>query len=196
MTPSLRDDQYLAKLRTYYKRHRAIPSMSTISGVVGLSSTSSVFALVGRLTEEEFLQRTPDRRVAPGKKFFERQLVSSVRAGVPQEATQEAPEGLAIDDWLVDHPNRTVLLRVRGDSMKDAGLLEGDLVLVLKGVPAKRGDIVVAIVDDQFTVKYLDTDKRGNFFLRPANVAYEPIRPKSDLEIFGRVVGSIRKYAA
>ena len=88
-----------------------------------------------------------------------------------------------------------MLLRVRGDSMKDAGLLEGDLVLVLKGAPAKAGDIVVAIVDNQFTVKYLAQDKRGGFFLRPGNVAYEPIRAKSDLELYGRVVGALRKYS-
>lgn len=195
MFPSARDEQYLGRLRSYYKRHKAIPTMATISGVVGLSSTSSVFALVGRLTDAGFLQRTPDRRIAPGKRFFERQLVSSVRAGTPQEATQEAPEGLAIDDWLVESPNRTVLLKVRGDSMKDAGLLEGDLVLVLKGAPAKAGDIVVAIVDDAFTVKELAQDKRSGFFLKPANPAYEPIRPKGQLELYGRVVGAIRKYS-
>jgi repressor LexA len=77
--------------------------------------------------------------------------------------------------------------------MIDAGLMPGDTVIVKKGAPATPGDIVVAIVDNEFTVKYLAQDKQS-FYLRPGNTAYSPIRAKDHLEIFGLVVGSFRKY--
>ena len=77
--------------------------------------------------------------------------------------------------------------------MTDAGIMPGDTVIVEKNAPAKPGDIVVAIVDCEFTVKYLAYDTNG-FFLRPGNAAYEPIRANESLEIFGLVVGVYRKY--
>ena len=76
--------------------------------------------------------------------------------------------------------------------MQDAGILEGDLVVVEKTPSAKRGDIVVAIVDSQFTLKRLDVES-GQFVLKPENKAYAVIRPEGDLEIFGVMVGLVRK---
>jgi repressor LexA len=99
---------------------------------------------------------------------------------------------LGIDEYLIEKPSRTVLIRVRGDSMIDAGILEGDLAVIEKSAHAKRGDIVVAIVDDEFTLKRLDTE-RGRFVLKPENRAYPVIRPQGNLEIFGVMVGLVRK---
>jgi SOS-response transcriptional repressor LexA len=87
-----------------------------------------------------------------------------------------------------------VLVRVKGDSMIDAGVLDGDLVVVEKRASARRGEIVVAIVDNQFTLKRLDLE-RGRFILRPENKAYPVIRPEGTLEIFGVMVGLVRKVA-
>jgi repressor LexA len=136
------DEKYLAKLRTHWKRHAAFPSMAKLCETVGLTSTSSVFALVGRLVDAGYLERV-DGRIAPTRKFFARPLLSPVRAGQPQPASQEEPELLTLDDYLIDDPNRTSLHKVRGDSMKDAGILEGDLVVVEHHTPTKPGDIVV-----------------------------------------------------
>lgn len=102
-------------------------------------------------------------------------------------------EGLNVDAYLVDQPSRTVLLTVKEDSMIEAGLMPGDTVVVKKGAPTKPGDVVVATVDNEFTVKYLAYDRHG-FFLKPGNRAYVPIRSKDDLEIYGLVVGMFRKY--
>jgi repressor LexA len=77
--------------------------------------------------------------------------------------------------------------------MIDAGIFEGDLVVVEKQSTARRGDIVIAIVDNQFTLKRLDLE-RGQFILRPENKAYPVIRPEGALEIFGVMVGLVRKY--
>ena len=76
--------------------------------------------------------------------------------------------------------------------MIDAGILEGDLVVVEQQHAANVGDIVIAIVDDEFTIKYLERE-RGAFVLKPANKAYPTIRPKGKLEIFGVMVGLVRR---
>jgi len=186
------DEKHLAKLRTHWKRHAAFPSMAKLCDTVGLSSTSSVFALVGRLVDAGYLERV-EGRIAPTRKFFARPLLSPVRAGQPQPASQEEPEVLTIDDYLVDDPNRTSLHKVRGDSMKDVGILEGDLVVVEHHTPTKPGDIVVAWADNELTVKTLLLDPQGRYYLQPANSAYKPIFPATSLEVMGVVIGVVRK---
>ena len=186
------DEKYLAKLRTHWKRHAAFPSIEKLCETVGLASKSSVFALVGRLVSAGYLERV-DGRIAPTRKFFARPLLSPVRAGQPQPASQEEPELLTLDDYLIDDPNRTSLHKVRGDSMKDTGILEGDLVVVEHHTPTKPGDIVVAWADNELTVKTLLLDPQGRYYLQPANSAYQPIFPATSLEVMGVVIGVVRK---
>lgn len=186
------DDKHLATLRDYYKRVGAFPSIPRLCEVVGLSSTSSVFALIGRLSGAGYVERV-DGRVVPTKKFFARPLLGSVRAGQPQPADQSEPEVVTLDDFLIDQPNRTSLHKVRGDSMRDAGILEGDLVAVEHNAPSAPGDIVVALVDGDITVKTLRRDDEGKFYLEAANPAYEPIWAKASLEILGVVVSVCRR---
>lgn len=188
-----RDSEYLGKLQDYYAQHRVLPSFSSVAKLVGLKSTSAVAAMVNRMKAAGLLDQAPDRRLQPGQRFFEREVADSVRAGLPQPANDTMDQVVSVDEHLIKSPSRTVLLTVKGDSMADAGLMPGDTVIVEKSAPAKPGDIVVAIVDNEFTVKYLAHDKRG-FFLSPGNKAYPPIRAKDNLEIFGLVVGSFRKY--
>jgi len=187
------DGQYLAKLQDYYARHRVLPSYASIGALVGLNSKASVADMVLRLKAEGFLESSPDRRLKPGKRFFERPIAEGVRAGLPSSAADSRPETLTIDEYLVPHPSRTVLITVKGDSMIDAGIHPGDVVVVEKRTAANVGDIVVAILDNEFTLKRLDRDK-GRIVLRPENKAYPVIRPKGDTEIFGVVVGLFRKY--
>lgn len=187
------DRSYLETLQDYYARHRALPSYASIGGLLGLKSKSSVAAMVARLKLAGFLESTPDRRLAPTRRFFARPIAdSSVRAGLPEQVDDTASDALTIDDYLIERPSQTVLVRVKGDSMVDAGILDGDLVVVEKQPSAKVGDIVVAIVDGQFTLKRLDLE-RGTYFLRAENKAYAPIRPEGGLEIFGVMVGLVRK---
>lgn len=187
------DGQYLAKLRDYYARHRVLPSYSRIGSLVGLSSKASVAEMVLRLKAEGFLESSPDRRLKPGPRFFDRPVAESVRAGAPAPAADSVPEGLSIDAHLVSNPSRTVLVKVKGDSMIDAGILDGDTVVVEKRFSANVGDIVVATIDNEFTLKRYDR-QQGRVVLRPENKAYPVIRPKGTAEIFGVVVGLFRKY--
>jgi repressor LexA len=186
------DQTHLQALQRYYKRHRGFPAMAKLCEVVGMSSSASVFGLVGRLSEAGYLQRL-DGRVVPGKRFFARTVIGTVRAGVPQPASQEEPEVLTLDDYLIDQPDRTTLHRVRGDSMKDAGIFEGDLVVVEHNTATKAGDIVLAVVDGELTVKTLALDAKGRYFLEAANPAYAPIHPTTSLEILGVVVSVVRR---
>jgi SOS regulatory protein LexA len=187
------DGQYLAKLQDYYARHRVLPSYASIGALVGLSSKASVAEMAMRLKAGGFLESSPDRRLKPGKRFFERPVAESVRAGLPSPAADAVPETVTIDEHLVPHPSRSVLVTVKGDSMIDAGIHAGDIVVVEKRVAANVGDIVVAIIDNEFTLKRLDREK-GSIVLRPENKAYPVIRPKGDAEVFGVVVGLFRKY--
>ena len=187
------DRSYLARLQDYYAAHRALPSYASIGSLLGLRSKSSVAALVARLKLAGFVESTPDRRLAPTRRFFARPLAANpVRAGLPEVADDSEADALTIDDYLIERPSDTVLIRVKGDSMIDAGILEGDLVVVEKRHDARKGEIVVAIVDSQFTLKRLDVD-RGEFILRAENKGYAPIRPEGALEIFGVMVGLVRK---
>ncbi len=187
------DSQYFARLRDYYSRHRVLPSYSSIGQLVGLRSKASVAGMVVRMKSAGLLESSPDRRLKPGKNFFGIPITESVRAGAPSSALDSFPEMMSIDEQLVSHPSRTVFITVKGDSMIDAGIRPGDVVVVEKRTTVKNGDIVIAMLDNEFTLKRLQNEK-GRFVLKPENKAYPTIRPMGDLEIFGVVVGQFRKY--
>ena len=187
------DPAYLEKLQDYYAEHKVIPSYSVLATLWGISAKSWVSECVRRFEEAGYLGWTPDRQLKPGPRFFERRLAhDTVQAGLPNPALSEGYDLVTIDDYLIRIPSKTSLVRVKGDSMIDAGIHEGDLIVVEQQPNANIGDIVVAIVDNEFTVKYLDREK-GTFVLKPANKAYPVIRPKGRLEIFGVMAGLVRK---
>jgi repressor LexA len=189
-----RDAEYLAKLQDYYSDWKSIPSYAKLCEVFGIASKSWVKAILTRLEKAGFIERTPDGVWVPTRQFFARPLAeSSVQAGMPVSVTATQGDFFVIDEMLVDTPSRTTLIPVKGDSMIDAGIHDGDIAVVEKRNLANVGDIVVAIVDDEFTLKTLDKE-RGHFILRPANQAYPVIRPQGTLEIFGVLIGLIRKY--
>lgn len=193
MNASSPDFRHLSALRGHWRKHRAFPSMAKLAEVVGLKSSSSVFGLIGRLTEAGYLERV-DGRVAPTKRFFSYPVLGRVQAGLPQEAPQADDdfEILSVEDYLVARPERTSYCVVRGDSMTGVGLLEGDIVVVEHNTPTKAGDIVVAVVDGKVTVKTLAME-RGTYVLQPQNADFEVIRPGESLEVLGVVVGSFRR---
>lgn len=187
------DAAHLAKLQDYYADHGVLPPYSTVMVLLGFKSKSPVAALVTRLKLQGFLEATAEKRLKPGRRFFERPIFDSVRAGLPSPADNSSQDTLTIDEYLVNSPSNTVLVTVKGDSMIDAGIMPGDTVVVEKRNVAKVGDLVIAIVDNEFTLKTLGKEK-AQFTLIPANAAYPIIRPQATLEIFGVVVGQFRKY--
>ncbi len=198
MPPSdtARDADYLDRLRDYYADARRIPSHQRICELMGFASKAAANKLLRRLEAAGFLRRTPDDDAwMPAGRFFERPLAeASVRAGAPLPTEAVAAEPFLVDDYVVRTPSRTVLIPVRGDSMVEAGIHEGDIAVVERGRAAGKGDFVVAIVDNEFTLKELDLE-RGRFILKPHNPAYPVIRPQGELEIFGVMVGLVRRYS-
>ena len=187
------DPQYLEKLQDYYSEHKVIPSYSVLAGLWGISAKSWVSECVKRFEEAGFLDWTPDKQLKPGARFFERKLAdSTVQAGLPNPAISDGYDLITIDDWLVKVPSKTALVRVKGDSMIDAGIREGDLLVVEVQPNANVGDIVVAIVNNEFTIKELGREK-GGFVLKPANKAFPVLRPKEGFEIFGVMAGLARR---
>lgn len=189
-----KDTEYLNRLQDYYADWKNIPSYARLCEVFGISSKSWVKAILNRLSEAGFIERTPDGAWIPARQFFARPLAeSSVQAGMPVSVTATRGEFFVIDEMLIDTPSKTTLITVKGDSMINAGIHDGDVAVVEKRLTANIGDIVVAIVDNDFTLKTLDREN-GNYILRPANTAYPVIRPHGTLEIFGVLTGLIRKY--
>lgn len=192
-TPN-RDDEHLAKLRDYYVEARRIPTQKRVADLIGFSKPAAR-KFLDRIEAEGFITRTPDDDAwIPTARFFERSLANAtVQAGVPSATEGVSAEPFFVDDYLVRQPSKTVMIAVKGDSMIDAGINEGDVAVIERGVPAYSGDFVVAIVDNEFTLKELSRE-RGQFVLKPHNKAFPVIRPKGDLEIFGVLVGLVRRY--
>lgn len=194
-TDTARDTEYLDRLRDYYAESRRIPPLQRICELIGFASKTAAKKLLERLEKSGYVERTPDDDAwMPTSRFFERRLADmSVRAGAPDMIEGSQGDLFLIDQYLVRQPSRTVMVPVRGDSMIDAGIQDGDLVVVERTKAAKAGDFVIAIVDNEFTLKELIVEK-GKFALKPHNPAYPVIRPRGQLEIFGVVTGLVRRY--
>ncbi len=185
------NDNALKRLQDYYAEHQVLPSYARIAELLGVKSKSTASVIVSQLLLQRFLQFTPDQRLKPGARFFEHYVFDSVQAGLPNPANDDPPEAITLENFLIQRPSQTVLIRVKGYSMKDAGIFEGDLAVVERRHSANVGEIVVANLDNEFTLKYLDSDGDGHF-LRPANRDFETIR--RGFEIFGVMVGLVRRY--
>jgi DNA polymerase V len=122
-------------------------------------------------------------------------LSHRISAGFPSPAADYAEDGLDLNSYLVQNKPATFLFTVKGDSMIGAGICDGDKVIVDKALKPKHKDIVVAVVDDEYTIKRL-FQSRGRIELQPENPNYEPITFSEgrELQVWGVVVGVVRKY--
>lgn len=122
-------------------------------------------------------------------------MIGLIVAGFPSPAEEELREVISFDSYLVPKPQASFILRVSGDSMTGAGIMPGDLVIVEKGRTPKNGDIVVAKVDGETTMKYFRKEG-GQVYLEPANPRYEIIRPKVEMRLIGIVGGMCAEICA
>ena len=180
-------------ISVFFQQNGRMPSFSEIGAMSGLRSKSSVYKFIGRLERLKVLEKDGKGRLIPKAMTRPVRMLGTVEAGFPSPAEEELADTLSLDQFLIKNPEATFLLKVSGDSMSGAGILPGDMVLVDKGQQPKSGDIVIAEVDGQWTMKYLK--KRGDSVtLIPANPAYKPIRPQKELKIAGVVTAVVRKY--
>ncbi len=116
-----------------------------------------------------------------------------IEAGFPSPAEEELSDVMNFDEYLTPNKESSYILKVKGDSMIGAGILEGDMVVVERRQTYKPGQIVIASVDGEYTIKYLKK-QNNNYYLEPANAAYKPIYPKGEMVIEAVVVAVVRKY--
>src|ERR1035437_145797 len=184
---------YKLKILYFYKKHKRMPSYAEIMALVGFKSKNAVYKLVNKLVDEGVVIKDSTGRLIPKKVFGEVPVLGLVEAGFPSEAEEMVADTMNIDDYLIEHKESTYMLEVKGDSMIDAGIREGDLVIAERKGEPKDGDIVIADVDGGWTMKYF-RKRGGKVFLEAANKNYKPIYPKEDMKIAAIVRGVIRKY--
>lgn len=192
-------------IRKYSAKYGYPPTVRDIGKAVGLASSSTVHAHLANLEKIGLLRRDPskpraiellDRAVGSAVDSMRSMvraeglpLVGSVAAGQPVLAEENIEEYIPVPE-AAGGGEGEYLLRVRGDSMKNVGILEGDFVVVRPQETAQQGDIVVALLGEEATVKryYRETD---HIRLQPENETMEPIRSK-EVKVLGRVVGLLR----
>ena len=178
------------------------PSVREIGEAVGLSSSSTVHAHLAKLEEKGLIRRDPSKPRAivileddPAPAYIPDvvpvPLLGQVTAGEPIIAEQNIEEYFPLPKMMV-HQDTVFLLRVRGDSMIDAGILDGDYVIVRQQSSANNGEIVVAMLENEATVKRFYKEK-DSIRLQPENPAYEPIISR-EITIIGKVIGVFREF--
>ncbi len=172
------------------------PSVREICSAVGLKSTSSVQAHLDALERDGYISRDPllkrsIRIVGQADNIVQVPIVGTVTAGMPILAV-ESIEGYFPYTGRVSSDKQLFALHVRGESMINAGILDGDLIIAEKTPFARNGEMVVALIEDSATVKTFYKEN-GHFRLQPENDDYEPIIV-DEVAILGKVVASMRYY--
>ena len=142
----------------------------------------------------------PELQIIEGefKKKLDLQLAAAIKAGFPSPADDYRHDTLDFNRDLIQHPEATFYGRVQGDSMMEANICDGDIAVIDRSIQAKNGDVIVAYVNNEFTIKYLDLThrKEGYIELRPANRNFRAIRIDEDdnFEVWGVVVWTFKKW--
>ncbi|MFH0908391.1 MAG: transcriptional repressor LexA [bacterium] len=182
------------RLRRFSRQENRVPGYAEMLALFEYRSKNAVHGLLKKLEEAGYLRKGPGGKIAFTRRLTGSvKLLGAVQAGFPSPAEEELVDILSLDEYLIRRPDATFMLTVSGDSMIDAGIHPGDIVLVEKGANPKSGAIVVAQVDGEWTLKYYVKDKTG-IRLDPANKKYKPLRPKQSLHIGGVVRAVVRKY--
>ncbi|HEY4479494.1 MAG TPA: transcriptional repressor LexA [Candidatus Paceibacterota bacterium] len=186
-------ESYKKKITHFYKTHRRLPSYAEIAVLLGFRSKNAAYKLAQKLIDLKFISKDKEGKLIPQNIFGDLRLLGLVEAGFPSPAEEELADTMSLDEYLIPNKEASYMLKVKGDSMKNAGICEGDMVIVERTNSPKAGDIVIAEVDGAWTMKYLR--KRGtHIYLEAANEKYKPLVPKNDLKIAAVVRAVVRKY--
>ena len=190
---SMNTHEGLQHIRTSFKKQRRLPTYQELADIMGFASKNAAYKLAQKLIDEGYLAKDTKGKLIPQKLFAPLPQSGIVQAGFPTVADEDINDLVSFDEYLVNRPEATFVLNVSGDSMIDAGIHDGDLVLIDRMQTVKTGDIVVANVDGEWTLKYYK--KEGSkIVLVPANKKFHPIYPQQSLEIAGVVTSVVRKY--
>lgn len=188
---SLKKD--ILKIRKFLRKRGRLPSYSEICQIFNFSSKNAAYKLVKKLVKKGFLEKDERGKIVPKKLVPPLPIYGLIQAGFPSPAEEELVDTLSFDEYLVENPASSFLLKVSGDSMIEAGIFPQDLVIVDRGREPKIGDIVLASVDGEWTLKFFEKEK-GKVVLVSGNKKYPKIYPKEELIISGVVTAVVRKY--
>lgn len=194
-------EHYKNKLISFYEAHRRMPGYKEIMALTGFRSKNAVFKFIQKLVDEGVVKKDSRGRLSPGLFGGGVPLLGLVEAGFPSAAEEELLDVMNFDEFLTPNKESSYILKVKGDSMKDAGIREGDMVIVERRASFKPGQIVVAMVDGEYTMKYLRRSTKltagkqvDQYYLEPANDAYKPIYPTDSFRVEAVVTAVVRKY--
>ena len=142
-------DSHRDKIASFYKRHRRMPSYAEIMRITGYKSRGAVHYFIRKLVQQGVIEKDRSGRLIPKHLFGDIPLLGVVEAGWPSPAEEELVDTMSLDEYLIENKQATYLLRVKGDSMIDAGIQPGDLVIVERTDKPKVGHIVIAEVDGE-----------------------------------------------
>jgi repressor LexA len=134
------------KLVSYFKSKGRMPSYSELAKIYGFKSKNAAYSLAGNFIDQDILKKDSKGFLLPGDKFSGIQVLGTVQAGFPTFATEDKGEHLSLDQWLVNEHDATYILKVSGDSMKDAGILEGDFVVVERTQDYSIGVLKILVI--------------------------------------------------
>ncbi|MFZ2205630.1 MAG: transcriptional repressor LexA [Minisyncoccia bacterium] len=184
---------YQTKIESFYLENKRMPTYSEMMNLFGFKSKNAIFKIVNKLLEAGVVAKDHLGRLIPAESFGEIPMLGYVTAGLPASVEEELTDKIKLDDLLIQNKSLTYMLEVDGDSMIDAHIEKGDMVLVEKANQAKDMQIVIAEVDGEFTMKYFR--KEGSkVWLQPANKNYKPIYPENSLNVIAVLKAVIRKY--
>lgn len=187
--------EYRDEMAKFYREHKRMPSFSELQKLWGYKTKSAVNYRLDQMIEAGLVRKDKTGHLIPHK-FEEEEglkLLGLVEAGFPSPAEEELLDVLSFDEYLTPNKESSYILKVKGDSMIDAGIREGDMVIVERRASYKVGQIVIASVDGEFTMKYYRKDG-DKVYLEPANERYKPIYPKESFRIEAVVTAVVRKY--
>jgi len=186
--------QSVAKIiGAFFRDHRRMPSYAEMINLFGVKSKSVVHFWINKLIQNGVIEKDETGHLRITKNAFGIPMAGSVQAGFPSPEEEALRDVISMDEYLITRPESSFLLKVSGDSMIGEGIMEGDLVIVEKRRSPKTGDIVIAEVDGEWTMKYF-IRKGKTIVLEAANPKYPPIKPRSELRLGGVVTAVIRKY--
>lgn len=197
-----RQKQVLDFTSQYIKKNGTSPTLQEIASALNLSSLATVHEHLQALIKKGLIKKYEgavrgieilDRKMSKFLEGIEVPLVGYIAAGKPIEAIEDPNETITISPQMVSGRRRTFVLQVKGESMKEAGILDGDYVVVEQQETANNGEVVVALLENGFATLKRFFKEKGRIRLQPANSAMEPIYA-TNVRIQGRVAGVIRKY--
>lgn len=184
---------YLFKLKEFYWANHRMPSYGELAQVLNFKSKYAAQYVVNKWVAGGVIGRDAAGKLTPGRLFLPIRLLGTVQAGFPSPAEEENVDTISLDEWLIHNREASFMLKVTGESMIEAGICPGDMVILERGKQPKTGDVVVAEVDHEWTLKFYEK-RGGTVVLKPANKKFKPIIPREELKVAGVVTAVIRKY--